>query len=82
MNLLNAADEVESLIATARADLAKGKSVNLGPIETRMNEIYVEVSGTMTDAGVERVALLTRLNALVPQLSELEADLTATAKVG
>ena len=77
LDLLNAADEIANMIADARNALAQGHSVNLSQIEARVAAIYGEVSGSMFTPQDERVTLLTRLNALLPQLNALEADLTA-----
>jgi uncharacterized phage protein gp47/JayE len=77
LDLLNAADEIANMIADARNDLAKGQAVDLSEIETRVADIYGEVSATMSAPQNERAPLLARLNALLPQLNDLEADLTA-----
>ena len=76
-NLLETANDIERLIANARTDLAQGRSVDLLPIERRVGVIYSEVSESLSAAGPERVALLLRLNALMPELTALEADLTS-----
>lgn len=77
LDLLNAADEIANMIADARNDLAQGQAVDLSEIETRVADIYGEVSASMFTPQDERATLLTRLNALLPQLNDLEADLTA-----
>lgn len=76
-NLLETASDIERLIAAARTDLAQGRSVDLLPIERQVSDIYSEVSESLSTAGPERVALLMRLNALMPELNALEADLTS-----
>ena len=76
-DLLNAADELANMIADARNALALGHGVDLSTIETRVAEIYGQVSASAFTPQDERASLLTRLNALLPQLNALEADLTA-----
>lgn len=77
-DLLNAAEEIATLIADARESLAQGLAVDLSLIEKRVAAIYGEVSASAFAAQDRRAALLARLNALMPQLNALEADLTAT----
>ncbi|MCD6074139.1 MAG: hypothetical protein K0Q70_1022 [Rhodospirillales bacterium] len=77
LDLLNAADELANMIADSRSALAQGQSVDLSQIEARVAEIYGQVSGSMFTPQDERATLLARLNALLPQLNALEADLTA-----
>ena len=77
LDLLNAADDLANMIADARNALAQGQAVDLSYIESNVAEIYGQVSGSMFTAHDERALLLARLNALLPQLNALEADLTA-----
>ena len=77
LDLLNAADELANMIADARNALAQGQTVELSQIEASVAEIYGQVSGSMFTPQDDRTTLLTRLNALLPQLNALEADLTA-----
>jgi len=77
IDLLNAADEIANMIADARNALAKGQAVELSQIETRIAEVYGEVSASMFTPQSERASLLARLNMLLPQLNALETDLTA-----
>jgi hypothetical protein len=79
-DLLDAANELANMIADARNALAQGHGVDLSAIEARVCAIYGQVSGSSFTPQDDRANLLARLNALLPQLNALEADLTATHK--
>jgi hypothetical protein len=74
-NLDKATDALGRMIAAARADLARGRAVDLGNIENVATALYRSVSAMRVRQSTEP-AIVTRLEALLNDLGALESDLT------
>jgi len=73
--LLEAADAVGRMIASARADLGRGRAVDLTHLEAVAAGIYRLAAQNPDAARAGEQPLTSRLGLLVDELAALEADL-------
>ena len=73
-NLDKATDALGRMIKAARADIARGRTVDLGNIENVATAIHRSVAAKGDRQSAE-TALATRLEALLNELGALEHDL-------